>query len=162
MPDRTPGFLAWSLQRQCELREFDGWDDPLQIERALRPVRSIRRAQLEARIEGDVCIQPLSDLESIPLSDVMGFRVSEALEFYGGDVSEFCNACPANAYQSTDLGALAGCYGIVTENGIDPDDWAGSSSAAKKCISTLAQPFLAQHAPEMSALGFIEPEPLWH
>ena len=71
MPDRTPGFLAWSLQRQCELREFDGWDDPLQIERALRPVRAIRKAQLESRIDGDICIQPFSELESIQITDCL-------------------------------------------------------------------------------------------
>ena len=162
MPDRTPGFLAWSLQRQCELREFDGWDDPLQIERALRPVRAIRRAQLESRIDGDICIQPFSELESIQITDVMGFRVSEALEFYGGDVSASCNACPANAFLSTDPGAMAGCYGFVTENGIDPDDWSGSSLIMKKNISELAQPFLDQHSLERSELGFFETEPSWH
>ena len=162
MPERTPGFLAWSLQHRCELREFDSWDNPIQVERSLRPVRAVRRAQLESRIEGDVCIQPFTGQQSLPISNVMGFRISEVMEFYGGGVARHCDGCPANALQVDDPGSLAGCFGFVPDNGIDPDDWTGKSKPVPVPISELAESVLSERMTAVERLGFTSTVPIWH
>jgi hypothetical protein len=117
----TPEFVRWALARPCPLREFEGWDDPEQVERRLRPLRKFAEAAGQGRLFEGICVGPEVSAGAANWSQATGFRASEVLNAYGGHeyVRELCGDCPGNALRGQMPQPLAGCYGELEFSGLD-------------------------------------------
>jgi hypothetical protein len=124
-PTATPEFVRWAIAQPCPLREFEGWQDPEQVERRLRPLRSYCEAVAEGRLFEGICVAsavtPSAVADGFGLNEAKGFRAAEVLAAYGGEqfVSETCGGCPANARLQAEPRALVGCYGHMEFSGLD-------------------------------------------
>jgi hypothetical protein len=100
----TPPFLLWSLETVCAVRGLQTGSDPERTERQLRAVAAVSDARREGRVFEGHCVAPPD-----------GFRIDAALAMQEGlaAVEAACGRCPANAGQTLDSLALAGCFGIV-------------------------------------------------
>lgn len=98
---QTPEFLIWSLERRCQLRQIDGFEDPERTERHLRTLRAYSEAAAEGRVFEGICAAPPN-----------GFRVEDGLSLYGGLAAarKECFDCPANLPLASNL---AGCFGVL-------------------------------------------------
>lgn len=115
MIGNTPEFVRWALAQACPLREFDKWQDPEQVERRLRPLRSYSEAVEEGREFEGICISRTANSDLGSFDTAKGFRASEVLGAYGGRefLSGLCGECPANALRGTMREPFAGCYGLL-------------------------------------------------
>lgn len=112
--ESTPPFVRWTLAWGCPLRECDDYFDPDRTERLLRGVRCYSDAIGEGRVQAGIVVQrEPAATDDGPGFDMHGFDVQAVLEPLGGEdfVRQTCLACPANALQRDESGALAGCVG---------------------------------------------------
>lgn len=110
-PESTPPFLLWTLAHPCPFRQIEQWESAERTERHLRAAQAASLALAEGRVH-----------EGIAIRGEYGFRVEEALAFYGGPAAlqATCCACPANANIAASAesapsppSTFAGCFGMV-------------------------------------------------
>src|SRR5205814_775518 len=111
---QTPEFVRWAIAQSCPLREFEGWQEPEQVERRLRPLRAYSEAVDEGRLFEGICVSPAVSPEMTFFASAKGFRAAEVLDAYGGleFTRNLCSGCPANALRGRTAEPLAGCHGL--------------------------------------------------
>jgi hypothetical protein len=108
----TPPFVRWTLEHSCSLRALSNVEDPDQTDRLLRSIRCFSDARHERRVVAGVALAMRTNEAE---SEVLGFRVRDVLEPFGGEAAivEACTGCPANALARVEAEALAGCVGYL-------------------------------------------------
>ncbi len=136
----TPRFVRWAVWCPCPFRD--------QVERRfadlafrnLRGIRAYSQAAVDGRVIDGVCLHPTTagDQESVP---VRGFPMEEVLDPFGGlgTVSTACGQCPGNVATIEGQPGLAGCYGFLTNDGLDLEQLLAGYSATGKEGFDLAQ-----------------------
>ena len=102
----TPPFVAYAIDRDCDLRTGRRRHEPLETERQLRPLRASAEAFADGRVIDGICVQFLE-------GEWHGFHLNSMLQAYGGLSAVFaaCAQCPACAVRSQAAPPLAGCFG---------------------------------------------------
>jgi hypothetical protein len=114
-PEKTPPFILWTLAHACSLRELSDIEDPAGTERLLRSARCVSDARSLGHVHGDVVVA-----RNATVQRPLGFSIQSALEPHGGleFIESQCANCPANAIESIEPQALAGCVGYL----VPPED----------------------------------------
>lgn len=143
----TPEFLIWALEHTCAVRGFQNGSDPERTERQLRAARAISDAEHEGRVWEGLAVWP-----------PRGFRISSALDFFGGDelVRAACQHCLVNVLVDSNPASLAGCYGMVVLP-LDPAPFHAACDVAAQQSSLEAENFIIPTTPAWYGLWMSGP-----
>lgn len=149
MPSQTPEFIAFALVQRCDLRGGRDPDEPLQVERHLRPLRAYGDAVAEQRIFDGLVVEWPSPVSSESPSPPLGFRAAEMFTAYGGreHVANLCGTCPACVVSPPTVPPLARCFGWLTPDSQDAplrDQWSRAIEQ-RALASNIREVFLPTH-----------------